>query len=810
MPATKSKPLPRGLPAHLCAGTEGYESLCTLLGITTTRVKQNVVNFPAAKRFISAKRNAVPKNSRQAERLRLSLLALYGDPVTRREVWRVHTEHIASGGNGQSPIPSLEHAALAAYDIKVLTGEPDPERLTECGPFHTDGPDNDGRRKPALAALPQIKDDFSDWPAVPDDKKPRVIAAAFAVASLLDDPRILHWAAAREPDIAQAYAFLNPEGPKGASETQPDAAPEARPTDTNDEPSAELRARVAALSQAASDLIATEATVALFDALTERHDQVLELREKVLAQTNAKAVGDLIGEFAGLLEAKAEIAPWLAGEAERLVAHWRAAYPPAESDPEAVRADIDRTAAALDASLSKAADAQTEADKARAVLDQHAAAGGSSRADIQREAELSGKATAALQASLAAMDEVMAWLAPNTTKLDTDQPAEPVLPPDVHQGSDASAARTTSPEPTREASVPSDAPIEPTPEPVSSHEPRQQTSPIAETPGAAATSLAGDTLRDEAQTAKTIDATPGRGEASRTAIAAEPKAVATPADQAPSPEEVDADAAAACVDADPADNSEPAPDTEAFATDELSPAQASLWRAVGDGRIGLAYHIARLDSANRDAAGQPSPELLAAVALGSVLGSPHDGLADAFGGFVGPIGGLNFDDALPSTRDALNLLLFVATLRPALFSAQQGASVPLLRRVELSGGLSPVYRLANTVADYAEQLQSVHLDVPTLSTMLDEGVWKDRIAAIKERVATWREGAAAATFLFAPAGYVWQHLLGKSGVLGNLTDCSVPTDPPPCPGSERSPACSTTERPCTSSFTVSTRDEPNV
>ncbi|MCY3840745.1 MAG: hypothetical protein OXH09_19205, partial [Gammaproteobacteria bacterium] len=151
-----------------------------------------------------------------------------------------------------------------------------------------------------------------------------------------------------------------------------------------------------------------------------------------------------------------------------------------------------------------------------------------------------------------------------------------------------------------------------------------------------------------------------------------------------------------------------------------------------------------------------------------MLNRPHDDLANAFGGFIGPIGGLKFNDASASARDALNLLLFVATLRPALFSAQQGASVPLLRRVELSGALSAVYRLATTIADYAERLLSVQLDAPTLSTMLDEGVWKDRIAAIAESAAKWRDGATAATFLFAPASYVWQHLLGKSGVLGEL------------------------------------------
>ena len=192
MPATKSTSLPRGLPAHLCVGNEGYQSLCALLGITTTKAKQGVVNVPAVRRFLATGRDTVPRHGRTAERLRRSLLALYGDPPRRHEIWRAHCEHVASDETRRSPIPSLEHAALSAYDDEILTAEPDHERLTDCAEFHTNGPDDDGRHKPALAALPQIKDDFSDWSAVPDDKKPRVIAAAFAVASLLDDPRILH------------------------------------------------------------------------------------------------------------------------------------------------------------------------------------------------------------------------------------------------------------------------------------------------------------------------------------------------------------------------------------------------------------------------------------------------------------------------------------------------------------------------------------------------------------------------------------------------------------------------------------------
>ena len=767
MPATTPKSLPQGLPAHLCVGNEGYQSLCTLLGITTTRVKQEVVNVPAAKRFLGANRGTAPRHGRQAERLRRSLLALYSDPDTRLEVWEAHGAHIASGKNGRSPIPSLEHEALSAYDHQILTAEPDPERLADCNPFHTDGqPDDAGRRNPALAALPQIKDDFTDWAAVPPDRKPRVIAAAFAVASLLDDPRILNWAAARESDIEREYAFLDS---TEQSESPVEPATEVPADDTDHGALPKLRARATALAQAAGELAASEPTDARFNVLSDRYADVLELREAVLAQTNAKAIDDQLAEFAGLLATKAEMAPWLGAETEGVLAEWRAAYPPVESDLDAIHADVDRAIAGLDASLSRAADAQAEADKAKAALDHHTASGGSSRSDIRRQAELSADVNVAFQALADATEEVLAALAPRSTEPGAARSSTLEVTPDEPAAQlDSRATQTASPAATKEAAMPLDSDAETTPRMSSSRGSEEQASPEAETPDPTnVLSRAVTPNTEQSSDSGPIVAAREQDGSSPATPASEPEAPA-PSSVPPTPSEVDqGEVATAHVESTPEDSA-PIPEPETVEADELSAAQASLWRAVGDGRIGLAYHIARLDDATRGTWGQPTPELLAAAALGSVLGSPHGDLANVFGGFVGPLGGLNFHDASAPTRDALNLLLFVATLRPALFSAQQGASVPLLRRVELSGGLSAVYRLATSIADYGERLQGVHLDVPTLSTMLDEGVWKDRVAAIAERASTWRDGATAATFLFAPAGYVWQHLLGKSGVLGEL------------------------------------------
>ena len=57
-------------------------------------------------------------------------------------------------------------------------------------------------------------------------------------------------------------------------------------------------------------------------------------------------------------------------------------------------------------------------------------------------------------------------------------------------------------------------------------------------------------------------------------------------------------------------------------------------------------------------------------------------------------------------QDALNLMLFCATFRPALF-APVTVAAPLLRRVSLSGSLAPVAKLADVVAGHAEGLHGV-------------------------------------------------------------------------------------------------------
>ena len=92
----------------------------------------------------------------------------------------------------------------------------------------------------------------------------------------------------------------------------------------------------------------------------------------------------------------------------------------------------------------------------------------------------------------------------------------------------------------------------------------------------------------------------------------------------------------------------------------------------------------------------------------------------------------------------------------------------LLDSVKLSSDLTPVYRIAATVAEHAEKLQTVELDVQTLNAALDEGVWKEQVAEHADEVARWQQGSTAARFMFAGAADVWKQWNSPRGILGEL------------------------------------------
>ena len=124
------------------------------------------------------------------------------------------------------------------------------------------------------------------------------------------------------------------------------------------------------------------------------------------------------------------------------------------------------------------------------------------------------------------------------------------------------------------------------------------------------------------------------------------------------------------------------------------------------------------------------------------------------------------DERQQPERDAVSLLLFSATMRPALFAPATGAP-SLLRAVSLSDTLKPVYDLATRVADHADRLLGVRLHASMLRSS-ETGTWQDQFDALAGRVRTWQSGADSKHNIYGPATRVWRDLIGGEGVLAKL------------------------------------------
>ena len=608
MSQAKRISLPPGLPAHLYVGKVGYETLCALLDAPTKDRRQALANAPSVKHFLKATGNAPARQARTTERIRQSIIALYSNPDMRRRLWRNVRDHDSSGKAGSMPIPSLEHAVLSQYDAALITANPDPDRLADLNSFYVSELTNDDWRATALAALPRLKDDFEEWASVPPARRVEIIAAAFATATLLDDARLLLWAAGREKDIARECSFLG-EASDHANEAPPAAGADDGPgpaVDSEDDLPAKLQESSLALRDAAQNLADGPATAALFDVLAERYAEILELQEPVLAGADACTVDGIIAGLANLLDEKAEMVAWLAEESECVLAAWREAYRSAAgARPEQVRADIDRAVAALPAALAEAATAQAEEDAAKESLDRHEAAMADKtapfRADRKRQATLSGTLAIARQDSIDAMDEVLDILMPHPD--DVPSMARPPA-----GGSGTSTEHDTS-RPVAGESAPD-------------HKDRAQTPP-ADAPHLVAEATTEP--RSQPLEAKSADeAKPEpvprlQGEEAAINPTAPPSEGLPLEKTPPGPEDIPSAVVGQPSRVPLARDAEPEP-TSVTDYGTLSSAQAAVWHAVGIGRLGLAHHIARLDQAIGHTA-QPSPELAGLHAAGGCRSS---------------------------------------------------------------------------------------------------------------------------------------------------------------------------------------------
>ena len=183
--------MPEGLPGHLSADKNGFDALCALLTISTTRQKHAILNAQMFKQALKTKASKVSRNAKTSERIRQGLTALYGDPELRRNLWRALLSHDEESSDPtRRPIPSIEHEVLKKYDSQLFEQEPAAKDLADCADYCSAEIVEDEWRAAAVVALPRIRNDLLQWDELSRERQETVLMAAFATSTLLDDVRL--------------------------------------------------------------------------------------------------------------------------------------------------------------------------------------------------------------------------------------------------------------------------------------------------------------------------------------------------------------------------------------------------------------------------------------------------------------------------------------------------------------------------------------------------------------------------------------------------------------------------------------------
>ena len=724
--------LPQGLPACLGSDDSGFRALCRLLQVETRAQKQRLVNRSDFKKILRDRDVRATRDLKTSERLQHQITDIYCFPDVRRKVWEAwfkRTEGFQKPVNGLWP-PSLEYEALRQYEPTFLELDVDDKMLSECASFYQADVDQPEWRSPALALLPLVHADLRDWTALEDERLNITLLAAFAIATLLDDARLLRWAAERDEKLADEYQFAKEEreaAAVGRRDSVEDGQVDAETaSNTEDSPTDALRDACERLSDAARELGDAFPSSGLFDEIERWAAEVAQLREPVLSAATAQDAETQITAHEDFLRSQSELAPWIAAGIDDIGLRWRDAYPLSDAETmSALGADIERSQRATTEQLETWAQAAAKASESRNLLE------------------------AANRALEAAKDNLAAQMSARKER-------------DVQAAARASA-QTLETE-ARQGVLDAASPLGK----------YHAAPPVA----SASSSTAAPSSLDSAPSKvdSKMQGTSAADAEANTPVEADVPSSPEPATTSPTPKRVKSDAMGARTEAgEPPVGTDGRPDASEpkEANRPVSdPNLDAMWRTLRDGRGGVAYQIARLLS-EVDAPQPPNPasDLIACVVLGRAISGPEDRTAQIFTGHAEAVlGALPFEADDPETKDALNLLLFSGAVRPALFAPVTGA-ISMLQGVEMSSGeLAPVFQLTRAITPHTQHHPGLHLDLGQVSAILDGTVWEDRLESHVREVEAWRAAAETQEFLYRPAAKVWRHWMHKGGILFDLAN----------------------------------------
>ena len=118
-------------------------------------------------------------------------------------------------------------------------------------------------------------------------------------------------------------------------------------------------------------------------------------------------------------------------------------------------------------------------------------------------------------------------------------------------------------------------------------------------------------------------------------------------------------------------------------------------------------------------------------------------------------------------RDLYAMLLLAGTLRPTLLAPQSGA-LAFLAAIKPSERLETVYQLKNEIITGCEKLQGVRVDSSILRGVGSKADWQSKHEQLMLDVDEWKKQASYKTIRYAPATKVWQRWLKSDGHISQL------------------------------------------
>ncbi len=801
--------LPDGLPARF-VGNDGFGRLCEFLGIVNRQHKQKAVSLI---KFHHPKLNvALPKTLTTAQRLQRLLTRFYKSATYRRLHWRTS----ATDPNPIDPnlLPCLEVRSLSSFDMEFKKRQIDDASLDKALVGFSglvSSTDNLPEwKRPPLALWPALRNKVNDWDALNEESRDSVTLALFAVATILDDVRVLRWAAESARPLATEFAFAV-EGDQKTIQRGPAAScrtadPLMRRWREECRVVAELASTLEGSARRFPDLRVYGDFQSHVKRLEDLHDRVKSIIDRSHLEEQVhlliKAVNRLGDEFQ---------ARWLRTAAQIIGTQWRQTYLAADS------VDTDEFSKDSERALR---DSRIEITKWRSAVDDQQ----TFKAEFERMNETDDDNIEAhfvhndreleLYESLAKVTKRVRRLERNTLNaaVPTGKSFDPSARPPDESGS---GKQTGIPQP--QTPDPSSGPSKPTEYrkvPAVAHtgtpteargmpKPDPRLRPQKVDPSARPPDESGSGKQTGIPQPQTPDPSSGPSkptEHSEVAAVAD-KGMPTEARGMPKPdprhrhqkepldkaeEEHSESSASASTAATPTTPTVGSADHDVPADDRRPRRSASnthdtelqvLWKSLLH-RPGISFHIARLLSENGlDHPELPPPHLVAATVLAKFTQASDEDAASALRSHIMQIDPADLSRDDPELQDSLNLLLFCATARPALVAPATGATA-LLRATRPLSPLSAVYELAKTVADHGETLgHNVRFDATLITTVLNQEGWLQDIQTLRGRAHDWLSKAAKQRIIFTPAHRVWMLLLRESECLGKLARLVAEAEP---------------------------------